>query len=70
MLTWKRAAAAALTEIGLLVPLMPVEASATSTVMLPAVFKMALNDAVPDVSVALDGRTACGSLLVSWTARL
>ena len=61
-------AAAALTRMELLVPVMELLAvSVPVMVWLPTVLRVALNVPVPFVSVLLAGRPAWPSVLVKWT---
>ena len=67
-LTVKCVAAAALTAMVLLVPVMLlVTVSVAVIVWLPAVTSVALNVLVPLVSVLLAGKVAWVSLLLKWT---
>src|SRR5205085_111567 len=67
-LTTKWVAAAALTAIALLVPVMlGVTVSVAVIVWLPAVFNVALNVPVPFVSVESAGSVAAPSVPVKWT---
>ena len=70
-LTLKWVAAAALTEMLLLVPVIELATvSVAVTVWLPVVRKVALKAPVPLVRVPLAGRVAAPSLLVKWTVPL
>ena len=67
-LTAKWVAAAALTAMLLLVPVMPgLTVSVAVIVWLPAVLSVALKLPVPLVNVLLAGKVAWPSLLVNWT---
>ena len=70
-LTFRELAAAGLTVMPDWVPVMELVAvSVAVSDWLPAVFKVALNDPVPLVSVALAGSTAWPSLLLKWAVPL